>query len=314
MLKKKNIISRLWLKYTDKFGYKDYLWSLTNYKNLQQHNFLTGSSRLNSIDKIKDLCRNTNTINFMHSGNAGDIIYALPTIKKIEEITGAKMNLYFRLNQPMDLPIYNNHPMGKVMLNQGMAQMLVPLIKKQAYIQNCNIYINERIDIDLDYFRYGLIPLDRGNIARWCGYITGVSPDLWKRWITVKPNIVYSGYIVVSRSGRYQNKTISYSFLQKYSKVVFIGLEEEYKGFKAYYPGIQRAYFNNFQEMAEIISGCKVFIGNQSFPFAVAEGLKVPRILELSLEVTNVIPEGEFGFDFLFQEHLESLVRDLYGN
>jgi hypothetical protein len=37
--------------------------------------------------------------------------------------------------------------------------------------------------------------------------------------------------------------------------------------------------------------------------------LKVPRILEISFEVINVIPEGENGYDFFFQEHFESLVE-----
>lgn len=66
-----------------------------------------------------------------------------------------------------------------------------------------------------------------------------------------------------------------------------------------------------FLELAEIIAVCKLFIGNQSFPFSIAEGLKIQRILELSTDIINVVPEGKGGYDVLFQYHFESLASDL---
>jgi hypothetical protein len=68
---------------------------------------------------------------------------------------------------------------------------------------------------------------------------------------------------------------------------------------------------SNFLELARVIAGCKFFIGNQSFPFAVAEGLKVPRALELCFECPNVIPEGPQAYDFLYQPQFEKIVREL---
>ena len=63
-----------------------------------------------------------------------------------------------------------------------------------------------------------------------------------------------------------------------------------------------------------MISGGKLFIGNQSFPFSVAEGLKVVRLLEVYHRSPNVIPEGQHGYGFYFQKHFEDLVDTLVSN
>ena len=50
----------------------------------------------------------------------------------------------------------------------------------------------------------------------------------------------------------------------------------------------------NALDLAQTIAGCKFFIGNQSFSFAVAEAIKVKRVLEVCYETPNVIKlEGE---------------------
>ena len=312
MFKKKNLASKLWLKYTNRSAYKDYKWDLVNYRQFQFTNFLTGADKINDIGKIKAAADVKGELNLTHSGNAGDIIYALPTIKKISEITGVPINLYLRLGRPMDLPNYSSHPLGNVMLNQKMADMLFPLLRSQAFINKSEIYQNQVIDIDLDYFRSGLVPMNKGNIARWCSYITGVSPDLWKRWLFIDRDNSFSGSIVIARSGRYQNKYIDYSFLDKYDNLKFIGVAGEYNDMKRFLPRIEWVEVENFLKMAQIIAGCKLFIGNQSFPYSIAEALKVPRLLEVSYDVINVVPEGENGYDFFFQEHFEWLVGHLY--
>ena len=311
MFKKRNLANRLWLKYTDRPKYKDYKWELKNYKELEYNNFLHAEQRLNTADKIVSIANVKHEITFLHSGNAGDIIYALPTIKKLHELTGANMRLFFGINKQVIFPKHFTHPLGNVMLNQKMVDMLFPLLRQQEYISSCEVYTDQKIDIDLDYFRAGLVPQDKGNIARWCSYITGVSPDLWKKWLTVEPNTTFSNNILLARSGRYQNKYINYAFINDYDNVLFVGVESEYKEIKKQIPKIQWVEVKDFLQLACIIAGCKFFIGNQSFPYSIAEALKVSRILEVSFEVINVVPEGPNGHDFLFQDHFESLVKSL---
>jgi len=310
-MKKKNFLSKVWLKYTYKAAYKQYKWDMMNYAQTEFTEYLIGNGKLTNVYKIKAAAEKEGHLNFMHGGNAGDIIYALATIKTIQQITGVPVNLYFHLGKPMYLPMYNKHPLGNVMFNQKMADMLAPLIEQQDYINSVGIYTDQKIHIDLDYFRAGLFSQSRGNIARWCGYITGVSPVLYKNWLRVKPDTTYADTIVIARSGRYQNRSIDYSFLGKYPNLVFLGVESEHKDMQKYLPNIKWQPVDSFLQMAQIIAGSKLFIGNQSFPYAIAEGLKVPRILEVSFEVINVVPEGEHAHDFFFQEHFEWLVEEL---
>ncbi len=308
MLNKRNILNKLWLKYTDVIGYQNYKW----YQLYQTQIQLGNSERLNSLDKIMQLSINNGKLNISHSGNAGDIIYALPTIKKIVELTKVDVHLFLRLNMPLNLPKGVSHPLGNVMLNQNIADLLLPLVRLQPYLASCNVYNNEHIDLDLDYFREGLIPLDKGNIARWCGYITGINPNLYTPWLTVEPDNTYADIIILARSHRYRNVVISHSFLSRYPNLKFVGVAAEYEDMKTQIPQLEWLQVEDFLHLARVIAGCKFFIGNPSFPFSIAEGLKVPRMLEASFHMTNVVPEGDYAYDFMFQPHFESLVEQLY--
>jgi hypothetical protein len=57
--------------------------------------------------------------------------------------------------------------------------------------------------------------------------------------------------------------------------------------------------------MAQIISSCKLFIGNQSSSYAIAEQLKVPRLLEVFNQCPNVIPIGGEGYGYYTTENLK---------
>jgi hypothetical protein len=314
MFNKKNLVAKLWLKYTNREKYIEYKWNRSNQELLERTELYNSGNKLNTIHKIRNFCLTSKNLNVLHSGNAGDIIYALPSLKSIYELTGVHINFYLRLNQPLQLYPGAKHPLGAVMLNQKMADMLCPLLIEQDYIHSCAVFNDEHIDIDLDDFRRIAIPLDRGNIARWCSYLTGVTPQLHKPWLHVKADKRYAGTIVLARSERYRNSFADHSFLSKYSNIVFIGVESEYKDIKRYVPHIKWVQVGDFLAMAKIIAGCKFFIGNQSFPFAVAEGLKVPRILETCYNISNVIPEGDNAHEFYFQQHFESIVEELNSN
>lgn len=313
MHKKRNLISKLWLKYSDRQQYRQYKWELNNYTEEETLNFFIGSNRLDTQEKIIEVAKENGYLNITHSGNAGDVIYALPTIKKIHEITGVAINLYLRLNKPLPLPKFSHtaHSMGNVMISPRMAEKLTVLLKTQDYINSCNAYNNEKVHIDLDFFRAKTIPLNNANIARWCSYVTGITPELWKPWLVIKPDFAFKDQIILARSERYRNSTISYSFLEDLENILFIGVKSEYEDMKKAIPNLKWYQTENFHEIAQMIAGCKFFIGNQSFPYSIAEGLKIPRILEAYYHVPHVIPEGENAHDFYYQNHFESLVSQL---
>jgi len=310
-----NKIEKIFLKYTNRPKYKQYKIKIIDYKvnakrSVKLNAFLESNEILNP-DKIVDMATKHSQINMIHAGNAGDIIYALPTIKAISKLVNVPINLYLLLDQPHGLPINLIHPLGNVTLNQQMADLLIPLLNAQEYLNHCSCYKGEDIHIKLDQFRDIPMFLDKGNIIRWYNYITGVIPLVAEPWLKVSPRTDFSKKIVIARSGRYRNPHISYDFLNEYKDLCFIGVKSEYLDIRKHIPTIEFIEVKDFLEMAEIIAGAAFFIGNQSFPFSVAEALKVPRILETSFEAPNVIPDGEHGYDFYLQEHFEWMVKNL---
>ena len=64
--------------------------------------------------------------------------------------------------------------------------------------------------------------------------------------------------------------------------------------------------------MARAIAGARLFIGNQSLPFSIAEALKARRLLEACPRAPTNVPEGPYAYEAWFQPHFEALVDKLY--
>ncbi|MDI9355905.1 MAG: hypothetical protein QM536_02625 [Chitinophagaceae bacterium] len=244
---------------------------------------------------------------FKHSGNSGDITYSLPIIKSISQ--GVPACVHLHLYQP---GIYESeHPLGNVMLTKEIFDMLTPLLKSQKYIDELVVYDGKKIDFDLDIMRNSPILLDRGCITGWYSHVFNIFPDLTEPWLEITPNKAYKKYIVITRSQRYNNPSINYSFLRDYPNVLFMGVLKEYEIMKKSIPNIEYKSVKDFLEMAQIIAGSKFFIGNQTFAFSLAEAMKVPRVLEIYYKCPNVILHGKNGYSFYFQYHFENIVKQL---
>jgi hypothetical protein len=305
-----NLIKTTWWRFFNKKQYR--LSKQQAYQN-KIDDFLSANTTL-TIPDIKAIAAKNGKLNFVHTGNAGDVIFALPVLKKLHEIVNEPLNLFLKINEPMRLSGGFVHPLNNVMLNQATADLLQPLMLQQPYISSFGVLTDEHVDVNLSLFRQAGIRQDRGNIARWNFYTTGVTANLSEKWLFVEPDATYSNSIVVARSQRYNNPIIDHSFLAKYPDVVFLGVKAEYENMKKLVPNIKWVQVKNFLEMAQIIAGCKFFIGNQSFPFSLAEALKVPRILETYHAAPNVVVEGAGGYDFYFQSHFEAIVSELNGD
>lgn len=290
-----------YLKYFDRAAYKRYKLLLPELP------YLVGTQNL--IHPNLNHLFKTET-SFVHSGNSGDIIYALPALYELSKKGSA--NLFLKSNQP---GVYKEfHPLGDVMLNDKMIDMLIPLLEYQPQIALCKKYENELLDYDLDIFRKFSFMLDRGSITKWYFNVFGISADTSKPWLIAPKEEQYKDSIIVSRSHRYRAPFITYNFLNKYKNVCFIGVPEEYNDIKKEVPNIKHLPVNDFLQMATIINSCKLFIGNQSFPFSIAEGLKVNRLLEVFYKCPNVIVEGMGANDFMYQPQFEYSVERLLNN
>ncbi|HZY35212.1 MAG TPA: hypothetical protein VFE53_01110 [Mucilaginibacter sp.] len=308
-----NSVKRLWLKMTDKEAFKSYKRNYSHHKVTSKLQTFVAAGLDCTIDEILLKAAGGEAINVFHTGNAGDVIYSLPVMKKLSEVTTKPVNLLLKIGEPLTIGDGYEHPLGAVMLNKNMVDYLSPLIAGQPYINKVKSYEGEEVHLDLTLFRKAGFALDKGDISRWNFFTSGINPNLCEPWLNVNPNAQFADYIVLARSSRYNNALIDYSFLSGYEKLIFVGVESEYNEMKKPIPGLKWRPVSNFLELAEIIAGSKLFIGNQSFPYSLAEGLKVKRLLEVFYQIPNVMPCGEGGYDFCFQKHLEWLVNQIVG-
>ena len=249
-------------------------------------------------------------VHFKHFGLIGDIIYAIPAMQVLAQ--GRKICLHLQINQRSLYKKGMKHGNKDKILTEKSVEMLAPLLMSQPGFATCDILTDQRVDYDLDYFRKYPFDFNKGHICRWYFQTYGITADLGKSWLTVEPDTSFKDEIVIARSFRYRAPGISYAFLNKYPGLTFVGLKDEYEDMKLQIPSLKYKAVDNFLEFAKVVAGCKYFIGNQSFPFAVAEALKVKRVLEVYFECPNVIPEGKDAYDFCYQPQFEKIVQQLY--
>jgi hypothetical protein len=115
--------------------------------------------------------------------------------------------------------------------------------------------------------------------------------------------------IVVNLTQRYRSFGIDYRKLED-QDFVFVGLEGEHQLFKNTY-GFEPKRLNvkDALHMAEIINSCKLFIGNQSSAYAIAEQMKANRALEVFNQSPNVISVGGLTHDYMTTEGLQIILN-----
>jgi len=211
---------------------------------------------------------------------------------------------------PKDV-IYSKHPSGKVFLNEKNVNMLLPLLNKQPYIHLADKYQNQKIDVDFNLFRKLPINFNLDSV-RWYFHISGVHADLSNPYLFVEQNNSFKEKVIIIRSLRRKNYLINYNFLKDYKNLLFIGLSNEYNDLKKEVPNLEFYDCKDFLEMAQIIQSSKFFLGNLSLGYTLAEGLKIPRLLEACPDFPLVYPNGKNAYDFYFQKHFEKFFNVLY--
>lgn len=267
------------------------------------------------------------TIPFKHSGHAGDIIYSLPAIKQLCVQLNAKAELYVFVDKVWHNFEDKDRPYKGLITDEILA-MLKPLIETLPFISKVAKWSGERIAVDLDRAKYmgTQIGLPHSHISRWYGYahpelqtdklhervfqLDDMEAHAFHKYNDKRDYQAFKDAIVVNRTIRNVNPYINYVFLQKYY-VVFVGLLSEYEIFREQVPRSRYVEVNDFLELGMIIGNSKLFLGNQSMCFAIAEQLKINRALECYASATNVIPIGEGGFDYYTQEGLEYIVSKI---
>lgn len=250
-------------------------------------------------------------IRISHGGNAGDTIYSLPSMRKASRLHGQKIEVILHINQK---GVYTEgHPLGEVMLNQKMAEMLTPLLESMDFIGGVQITEEPgEIDYNFDLFRK-LGHNYTGHISKWYHYVyPELTCDLSEPIYI--PGEAKSDRIIFNRTQRYHGENFDYLFLKDYGpEMLFVGLESEYNIIRRKLPGMEYRPVKDFLELAQLIKGSRFFCGNQSMAFALAEIMKVPRVVEICRFAHNVIPTGANGyeaFDILNLKRIFEILND----
>lgn len=235
---------------------------------------------------------------FHHSGDLGDIIFSLPTIKALG---GGVLFLtddirYFKTREQFKSHTYIN--------------TIKEFLNKQEYI--VEVYADHRTPYDVDYdlnkFRLpqlldqtGQLPAEKAdqiNKERRMTTITQLHLQTFncpkdadtEPWLKWNKKVVYENKpIIVNRTDRYQNPDFPwFEICKKYGEYMyFVGTYDEYKSFITEFGKIDYLHTPTIVSLVETIIGSKLLIGNMSFPVALAEGFKHNCLVESGIEVQS---------------------------
>src|ERR1700679_1514448 len=96
-----NSLKRLWFKVTDKEAFKHYKRNYSHHKVTGKLQNFIGAGFDLTVDDILLKSAGSPSINVFHTGNAGDIIYSLPVIKKLFEITAKPVAFLLKTGEPL---------------------------------------------------------------------------------------------------------------------------------------------------------------------------------------------------------------------
>lgn len=205
---------------------------------------------------------------FSTSGDAGDAVYSLCIVKAMG---GGKIAFTHRARTRENL------------LHDRRWQNLQRLFEAQDYIDEVFADGNVKADVDLDLFRSAFFPAMQRDYPRarwvaiptWMAFVHGVDPKCQdEKWLTVEPNPVAK--YVINRSPRYHGAGFPWKeIVDKIGKEsVFIGTLDEHRDFINSFGMVSYLETPDLMDVAQVIAGSQWFIGNQSCPNAIAEGMK----------------------------------------
>ena len=225
---------------------------------------------------------------YKHSGTFGDLIYSLSVIKKL----GAGAFAIALNNIEICVAQYGCRPDEVDIMHKGRFtvadfNLIEPLLRRQSYITDVVPWKGIH-DIDLDQFRGVLFRGFEGNYveAFYKTFNLPFTADVYdETWLEADPLRMAS--VVINRTFRYRcpSGTASWQNLLEQANItqngIFVGSDEEHEDFEKS-TGFRVRYYpvKDFKELADIIAGADLFMGNQSAAYSIAMALGKSSVLE----------------------------------
>ena len=225
---------------------------------------------------------------FKHSGTFGDLIYGLSVVKKMGggTVAVALGNIEKCVAEYGYRPDEVD-PAHKGRFRNADLDLIRPLLTRQSYITQATVWTGDQ-DVDLDRFRGVLFRGFEGNYveAYYRTFDLPFTPDVYNEtWLEADPKKIAP--VVINRTFRYRcpHGTGTWQNLLEQANIthngIFVGTQDEHEdfenstGFRVNYYPVQ-----DFKELADVIAGADLFMGNQSAAYSIAMGLGKASVLE----------------------------------
>lgn len=192
--------------------------------------------------------------------------------------------------------------------------MVCFLRERVEYVEEADLYHDESIDYDLDRFRQNGTSRQHLAMCHWQS-VGGhrSNSNIGYKWLDAPKNEIAE--IVICRCARRNNPTYNKAYHNTLRDIqdhcVFLGFPKEHQQFVAStgLNKIARYPTDNIIKLADTISGAKVVISNQTLGFALAEAMKIPRILEVWPKWKNCMPSSNNGHVKLNQNNIRQYLE-----
>lgn len=224
-------------------------------------------------------------ITFSHYGRIGDIILSLWYVKEYCQKVNQKCIYHIQTNVkvPAITQTEKTYIDPRFHLIRQSAEFLKPLLQKCQFIDHVQIGdTRPQGAINLNQFRTEGINVYGGDLRDfYYNFGDFVLPRaFYEPIIDVQPDFKYKDKILFTLTERYVN-CINYVKMKPFKDhIVFMGTEKEFNTFnKNQFVLDNRIVVGNMLEAAQYMKGAKGYVSNQTSFFALAEALKIPRVL-----------------------------------
>ncbi len=217
---------------------------------------------------------------FKHSGDLGDIIYALPAVRALGG------TLLLDVNGGRDEPWCQRTCLkGRTKFGRPQYDAIRPLLLPQPYIADVRTWDGEPVDHNLDRFRRIVSTDNKVNLAVAHLREVGLPGETYNDpWLTAAdPPIKLHRPVVINQTVRYHAAYHWWAnHIAKLEKMaVFVGFEREHYIFRYTFDcQVDLHRPADTLEIARVPLGATFRVANQSFVLSIAHGLGTPYFRE----------------------------------